>query len=436
MAFAACLPVVFRAVMRSTLSGPERLLFAIDTEMDDEYDTIGEASKAVFNAPTKAEDWSVVADALARRLKPPSGQEKPGADDFSRNYRRDRVTNWVAEALENAGRDEELRGLYESEARATGSYERLVKFLLERRRFEDAERWAREGITATTAKLPGIAASLAASLNELAQKRKQWDVVAAHAAFQFFSDRPCPSTFNELVKAARKAGVEVPVRAAALRFLETGTMPYRVIPTSPAGSVVKAIGTRSPAKKRGTATSAEQAPASSVRVKIEPEWPLPLPDYLIPLLDRPGTYNSAPRPHLEVLLEMALAAKSPDEVLHWFDKMQSAPRGAGSYQGLYGYGDSDRVAEAVSAVYPERALAIYTAALNAQLPHAQQSSYETATVYLRKLRPIYEALNRASEWTTLVASIRETYRNRPRFMDLLDGLEGRSIVQSARGRRR
>ena len=103
--------------------------------------------------------------------------------------------------------------------------------------------------------------------------------------------------------------------------------------------------------------------------------------------------------------------------------------GTGHFRAPHGY--TDRVAEAVSAVYPERAMAIYTAALNAQLPHAQQSSYESATASLRKLRPLYEALDRASEWTALVASIREKYRNRPRFMDLLNGLEARSIPQSA-----
>jgi len=187
-------------------------------------------------------------------------------------------------------------------------------------------------------------------------------------------------------------------------------------------------------KTKPAATFPEPTPAVPVRVKIEPQWPLPFPDYLLPFLDRPERYNPAPRPHLEILLEMALTAKRPDEVLRWFDKMQSAPRGPGYYQGPYGYGYSDRVAEAVSAAYPERALAIYTAALNAQLPHAQQSSYESATAYLRKLRPLYEALNRASEWTALVASIREKYRNRPRFMDLLDGLEAaRSCNRRGRG---
>jgi uncharacterized Zn finger protein len=275
--------------------------------------------------------------------------------------------------------------------------------------------------------------------------REQWDVVAAHAAFWFFSDHPSFSTFDALVKAARKAGVEEPVRAAALRFLETGAPPYRVIVPPPAAPTIKGKSARSLVKKRSAAsrsktkpaaTSLESTPAAPVRVKIEPQWPLPFPDYLIPFVDRPGRDNPAPRPHLEVLLDMALAAKRPDEVLRWFDKMQSAPRGPGYYQGPYRSAYSDRVAEAVSAAYPERALAIYTAALNALLPHAQQSAYESATAYLRKLRPLYQALNRASEWTALVASIREKYRNRPRFMDLLDGLEGRSIVQAARTRRK
>ena len=445
-AFAECLPVVFQAVTRSSLSGPERLLFAIDAELADDYDALGDSTEALFDAPAQPQDWSVVADTLAQRLKTSSAQEERGAaDSFSRNYARDRVTNWIATALENAGRDQELRTLYESEAQATGSYERLVRFLLEQKHFEDAERSARKGIAATSAKLPGIATSLAASLCELAQKRQQWDVVAAHAAFRFFSDHPSPSTFDELVKAARKAGVEEPVRAAALHFLETGALPYQVIVPPPAAATVKGKSTRTLVQERGAAirsktkpaaTFPEPTPAVPVRVKIEPQWPLPFPDYLLPFLDRPERYNPAPRPHLEILLEMALTAKRPDEVLRWFDKMQSAPRGPGYYQGPYGYGYSDRVAEAVSAAYPERALAIYTAALNAQLPHAQQSSYESATAYLRKLRPLYEALNRASEWTALVASIREKYRNRPRFMDLLDGLEGRSIVQSARTRRK
>ena len=39
---------------------------------------------------------------------------------------------------------------------------------------------------------------------------------------------------------------------------------------------------------------------------------------------------------------------------------------------------------------------------------------------LKKLRPIYESLDRAGEWNELLTSIREQYRNRPRFMEILD----------------
>jgi uncharacterized Zn finger protein len=436
LAFADCLAVVFQAVMRSSLSGPERLLLAIDAELDDDIDAIGEASAVVFDAPNKPEDWSVVADTLAQRLNPDHGRDKPGEDSFSRDYRRDRITGWIARALEEAGRDAELRTLYEAEARATGSYERLVMFLLEQKHFEDVERWAREGIAATSPKLPGIAANLAANLCELAQKRKQWDVVAAHAAHKFFSDYPGPATFDELVKAARKAGVEEPVRTAALRVLETGAMPYQVIAPRPAAA--PAPRTKSSARGRVASTrpAPPPSPAPPDRVKLDPSWPLPIPDYLIPLLHRPGRFDEAPRPHLDVLLQMAITARRPDEVLRWFDAMRSRPKGADPYAYNSALSYADRVAEAVSPTHPERALEIYQAALNAQLPHAQQSSYEAANGYLRKLRPIFEALGRSSDWTALLASIREKYRNRPRFMELLDGLEGRTIVQSARPRRK
>ncbi len=211
--------------------------------------------------------------------------------------------------------------------------------------------------------------------------------------------------------------MEEAVRASALRFLETGVKPYQVTSTGPARP--RALG-----KKKA-------APVVPVdRVKIDPQWPLPVPDFLVPLLKkRSGYYDLAPRPHLEVLLEMAIAAKQPDQVLHWFDKMRAANPNGAVYQ-------ADRVAQAVAATHPERTIDIYLAALNAQLPHAQVSSYESATSYLKKLRPIYQSLGRPAEWDALVASIREKYRNRPRFMELLDRLDGQTIVQWKRAKRR
>jgi hypothetical protein len=52
------------------------------------------------------------------------------------------------------------------------------------------------------------------------------------------------------------------------------------------------------------------------------------------------------------------------------------------------------------------------------------------------MRPIMTALKQAKEWDALVAEIRATYRNRPRFMEILDRLDGRTIVASQRTRRK
>jgi uncharacterized Zn finger protein len=72
-----------------------------------------------------------------------------------------------------------------------------------------------------------------------------------------------------------------------------------------------------------------------------------------------------------------------------------------------------------------RTLEIYQAALDGQLPHAQQSAYQTAADYLRQMRPLYEALGRPGDWPALVASIRERDRNRPNFLEILSRLEPR-----------
>ena len=296
-AVADCLPVVFAAVGKSSLSGPEKLLFAINAYLEDEYSVVDDAAAKLLDAAWGDEDWSAVADDLSRRLKK---APKSGNDSFHRDYQRDRVSNWLAMALENAGRGDELLALYESEARATNSYGRLVEYLTSKRKYEDAERWAKEGIERTCEKLPGIASGLAASLCEVAQRRKQWNVVAAHTAWHFF-ERPDASTFKELLVQARRTKCEKPVRALALRFLETGVSPIQW----------------------------SESRKGAKRLRIDSAWPLPVPDYLEPFFGQERTLARLSGPHYDVLLDMAIAAKKPDDVLHWFDKMSSPKKRVG-----------------------------------------------------------------------------------------------------------
>lgn len=433
-AFRECLPVVFQALARSRLSGPERLLFVIDALLEDDYDTFNDVSDTILDS-ANPKDWSAVADTLIKRLKAESTPSSQ-TDDFSGRYHRDGLTDWIATALAEAGREAELRTLYESEARITGSYERLVTFLQKEGRTEDAERWAKEGIAATQEKWPGIATRLIEDLGEVARQRQQWDVVAAHAADKFFN-QPSEPTFDALIEAARQAKVEDAVREAALHFLETGVQPYRVAIPKPAASAPRTP-KQSKAAGKKSAKSQQSAPASpppaSGELTIEKTWPLPVPEYLRPTEQPRNQYDRSPRPRLNVLLDMAISANKPDEVLHWYDKMRSAKQGTHEYYRAPQY--ADQVAAAVATAYPERSLEIYRAGLDAQLPHADPTAYANAAGYLRKLRPIYESLGRLTEWTALVNSIREKYKNRPRFMEQLDNLDGRTIVEAVRKSRK
>jgi uncharacterized Zn finger protein len=252
-----------------------------------------------------------------------------------------------------------------------------------------------------------VASDLVSSLCKVAQRRKRWDVVAAHAAWHFF-ERPGKDAFRELLVWARKAKCEKPVRAAALRFLETGVSPLQPVES--------------------------QKGARSLRIDVA--WPLPVPDYLEPLFVRDRAGGRPPRPHYDVLLNLAIAAKKPDDVLHWFDTMSAGEKHAVGGCGWSGSSHADRVAAAVAKFHPERALEIYRKGLDANLPHASIPAYESAAGYLKEMRPIMKSLGREGQWATLLAEVRQKYGNRPRFMEILDSLEGRTVLQSQKARRR
>jgi uncharacterized Zn finger protein len=65
-----------------------------------------------------------VADELGQRLK--QYTSIAGEESSSRNYHRNRLSDWLIKALEKAGRQEEIIPLCEREAEETGSY-RSVK---------------------------------------------------------------------------------------------------------------------------------------------------------------------------------------------------------------------------------------------------------------------------------------------------------------------
>jgi uncharacterized Zn finger protein len=372
---ASCMEVVFQAVAKSSLPDARKLLFVIDRILEDPFDLCSGAD-AVLDAEWPAASWSEAADELLRRLHAPPAKS---ADDYVRNYARKRLSDWVIDCLRHAGREAEVLPLCEAEAPITHSYERLVRELRAAKRYDDAKRWAREGMEKTMRQWPGIAANLQKSLEEIAASEKDWPTVITLRREEFVK-YPSVHTLDELLKAAKKTHSEDAVRAAALHFLETGQFPEATAPTVPAR-----------ARSRGK----------------KPKAPAPPSDA---------------RPHFDVLLDLALVEKRPDDVLRWYDRL-SADR----HYGYWAHRGA-QVAVAVAATHPDRALELYRSIIERDVARTSPSAYEDALPYLRKVRALLHKQNRDAEWTAYLAGLREQHRRKRRFLEVLDRLENRRIV--------
>ena len=218
---ASCMEIVFRALSHASFSPAEQMFWAVKTELNDEYD-LCQGAEQFWEEERTAADWNILVEKLTSLLNDdrPAG----GEDSFSRKYHRDRLTNWLIDALGHAGRQEEILPLCEREAEETGSYPRLVNKLKEAGRLEKAEQWIHKSIKVTHQQWPGIANELRTALRGIREQANNWPRVAVFRAEDFFQ-QPSLHTFQELQKAAERAAVWPAVRAAALHYLETGELP-------------------------------------------------------------------------------------------------------------------------------------------------------------------------------------------------------------------
>ncbi len=372
----SCLDIVFQALPQSTLSRVEQMLWVIDAELKDDYE-LCYGSASFWEDEQKASDWSVVADELIQRLN--EFRSARGEDNFSKNYQRDRLSNWIIQTLENAGRREEIIALCEREAVATGSYTRLVDFLRKAKRLDEAEQWIHKGIKATQKQWPGIAKELKDTLREMREREGNWLKVAAFRVEDFL-ESPSLHTFQDMKKAAEKAKAWPEVRAAALLYLEIGKLP-----------------------------------------QSDPTWSLPETGVKENRESRKNEF-----PMIDVLIDIAIEEKRPDEVLRWYDQRKSKKQ---IFWGGEGY-QEDQVAEAVADRYPDRALAIWKIVAEKQIALTKPKAYETAAIYLRKVHSLLKKMKREGEWKNYLVRLRQDNARKSKLIEILSRLEGRRIVES------
>jgi uncharacterized Zn finger protein len=370
----SCLDIVFQALPQSTLSPVEQILWVIDAELEDEHE-LCYGAESFWKKKQKASDWNIMADRLLERLN--KFQPVKGEDSFSRSYHRDNLTNWIIRALENSGRHEEIIPLCEREAAVTRSYTRLVDVLRKAKRLEEAEQWIHKGIKATQKQWPGIAQQLKDALREMREREGNWLSVAAFRTEDFLQS-PSLHTFQDMKKAAEKGKAWPEVRAAALLYLETGKLP-----------------------------------------QSDPTWPLPDTGLRE---DRETRKNEFPM--IDVLIDIAIEEKRPDEVLRWYDQRKSKKQ---IFWGWDGY-QEDQVAEAVADHYPDRALAIWKNVAEKQIALTKPKAYEAAATYLRKVHSLLKELKREGEWKDYLLQLRQANARKPKLIEILERMEGHRIV--------
>jgi len=367
---AGCMPVVVNALDRSSLDAADKLTWALDALLEDSYE-ICEAFGEYLVRGHPQTAWNILADRLLARLHGLTGTKGP--DDFSRNYERDRLSDWAIHALERAGREEEIIPLCMAEAKRTKSYERLVTRLVAAGRYQEAETWIAEGLRDIGEKWPGIGASLRGKMREMRTLEQNWPVVAALQVEEFVRS-PSPQAFRDCRRACEQAEVWPPVREFLLRYLEKGELPWK-----------------------------------------QKDWPLPASG-----LDRPGAERSLSFPLLGELIGIAIHEKRPDQVLKWYDQRP---------QGRYGWLDinEDAIATAVKTHAPERAAAIWQNQAERLIAQVKPSAYQEAVKYLRKAGKVMSETNNQAKWAQYLKSLREAHARKRRLIELLDGLEGKAI---------
>ena len=373
---AECLDIILKALSLSSLSRPEQLLWYIDAELQDDYAIFDNTEDFIKKRCYQKADWQVVSEALEKRLE---AQPMPQDDaSFSGRYKRESLARWLQTALDRGGRQPDIIQLLLQEAPITHSYENLVSALITADREQEAHDWIVEGFAKTIDKLPGIAWRLVEQGREVATRNKQHTDTASLLALEFFY-RPDTTLYRKLEKVAKRTRCWPAVREALLTYLEIGIRPD-LQPTR--------------MRKKGTPHS---------------NWPCTPCDLLLPK----SKQRVSGFPDKEVLINIAIYEKRPDDVLKWYNLGNNRPRH---------HAADNSVAEAIKSTHPEEALAIWKGMTEWEIARVKPAAYKVATTYLKKIRALYRKQKCADEWKAYLLALRQQHKAKRRLIEMLSPL--------------
>lgn len=88
----------------------------------------------------------------------------------------------------------------------------------------------------------------------------------------------------------------------------------------------------------------------------------------------------------------------------------------------------EEIANAVKDKYPEVAIGIWKNIAEDLISKTKVSSYEEASMYLRKIKETLESIGKTEEWEAYLRQIREANRLKKKLLEILDRLEKTRII--------
>lgn len=378
----SCMDVVFRALSQSSLPAHEKMLYALEIELRDNYNILNE--HLFWKEDFTPEEWMLFAEALKFRLK---DTEKVKNLLYDSSWERDYVVDRLIDALKKAGLSEEVIPICELEAERTGNYLRLVRELLDSGQKEKAEKWIYRGIKESREDKPGPAYELLQILLEIKENEGNWLFVAALETENFFKF-PHLTSYIGMGKAARKIGGWQEIRKAALQYLRNGELP---------------------------ASKAKITEETSIFPGILPKTGLLKVDSL----------KKIKPPALDLLIQIAIQENDAEEVVRWYEELKKSK---GEAERSRNSVSENEIANAVKSKYPEIAIELWKKLAEDLISETKVSSYEAASVYLRKIKQTLEAIEKKEEWEAYLRELREVNRRKRKLLQILDMLREDRII--------
>lgn len=376
-----CMDIVFRALSESSLSAHKKMLYALEIELKDTHGILDELPlwKEDFNQ----EEWRLFSEALKVQLREAEIEEN---DLYYSSWERDYVIDRLVDALKKSGLSKEIIPICELEAEISGSYTRLVRELLDSGEKEKAEEWIFGGIKEIGDEDPETIHQLRQILFEIKESEGNWPFIAALETEEFFK-HPQLSSYIRMQEAARRIGKWHEIREAAIRYLRSGELDAKLM---------------GPAEK------------TSILPGILPKTGL---------LEI-GTLKEINHPAIKLLIEIAIKENNPEEVIYWYRRFKEE---GGNVEGHSTVIEKE-IANAVKDKYPEVAIEIWKKLAERLISETTVSSYEAASVYLRKIKETLEAAGKNKEWEIYLKEIKEINKRKRKLFEILGRLDKDKII--------